>query len=189
MNAIRFVVAVFTFSLASLASASNWDSTTQTDRNNRILAQARYELGMVAGQCKTFASEVVRIASNQANGLYGFHHDIYTRSLPETAPFNGESQVAYYWLSDPFSIGASGSASALSGLVPGNIIQMRIRMVNGSYTPHTAIVEVNNPGAQTMTFIESNYNGDSTVKRRQTTYGTFMNSLQQSNYFTIYTIH
>jgi hypothetical protein len=108
--------------------------------------------------------------------------------LPGTASFNGEAYAAYYWdQSDPNFAYVTGS-STLAGAVPGNIIQMRIRMTNGSYTPHTAIVEVNNPGTQSITFIESNYNGDSIVKRRQVTYSAFMSGLQQSNYFTVYSI-
>lgn len=185
---MKRLLAVFLFclSFAQLANAS-WTSITQADRNARIIAQAQHDYGLVGGACKPWAYDVVRVASNLANGFYGPGlTNAYTRLLPATSSFNGEWAAAYYWDSNQYVSGIT--AQSLPYIVPGNIIQMRIRMIDGSYTPHTAIVESNTVG-QSLTFLESNYSGNYVVGRRTITYNSFIDSIQNGSYYTVYTIY
>ncbi|GEM_PF-873847 len=199
MKSITRVVAVLVlFVSANVHAADIWGTLSQSNRNGRIVAQAQYEVGLLAGQCKVFAVEVVRIASNQANGYvypgYGNPWDTYTRWLPGTASwaYPGDSS-SYFWnSSDPnyqyVTATAGNGTSPLFNVVPGSIIQMRIKLKSGGYTPHTAIVEVNNTSTQVLTLIESNYNGDSYVKRRWINYPDFVSALEANYEYTIYQI-
>lgn len=195
MKTIRsFFVALVLFMSVQAHASDIWGTLSQSNRNARIVSQAQYEVGLLAGQCKTFAIEVVRIASNQANGLYGTYSDAYTRWLPVTADWvSYHDYSSYYWSNSDsnyqyVTATAGNGTSTLSGAVPGSIIQMRIRLASGGYTPHTAIVEVNNTSTQVLTLIESNYTGDGYVKRRWINYPDFVSALEANYEYTIYQI-
>ncbi len=162
-----------------------WATLTQADRNARIITQAQHDYLLVGGNCKVWTIDVVRVASSVANNWNGV-----SRALPGTASWQGVASSAYWWDNSDgqnnmrFVTGTS--AQNLATVVPGSIIQMRIHMSGGGYTPHTAIVEVNSGGS--LTFLESNYNGDYTVRRRTLTYTQFLASLENSTYYTVYQI-
>ncbi len=153
---------------------------SQSGRNNAIVAQAQLQVGSYGGQCKTWVYNVVYNASYVVNG------GSCGRVLPATDSWNGEVSAAYYWISDPY---VSGSCLPLGQVVPGQIIQMRVKYANGSYGPHTSIVEANNVATQSLTFLESNFSGDGIVKRRSVSYSDFIASLQAASYYTVYTIY
>lgn len=195
MKSFMRIFGVLALFVSIQANASDvWGTLSQSDRNARIVSQAQSEVGQLAGQCKTFATEVVRIASNQANGLYGTYSDSYTRWLPLTADWvSYQDYSSYYWSNSDsnyqYVVATSGNGtSPLFGAVPGSIIQMRIKLASGGYTPHTTIVEVNNTSTQVLTLIESNYNGDGYVKRRWINYPDFVNALEANYEYTIYQI-
>jgi hypothetical protein len=159
------------------ASYANWKSITQNDRNSRIVTQGLHDIGFVGGACKPWVYDVVRVASNLAGGP--------TVYLPATTD-NGNG---WYWVSDPYGHTVSYGQYPLSLLVPGMIIQMRIRLISGGYGPHTAIVIGNSAvNGGTLTFVESNYNGGYVVKTRSITYSAFTSSLEPTNHYTVYVI-
>lgn len=194
-TALRVLLCVMCLGLMSAAhAASAWDGWTglsQADRNARIVAQAQSAIGQLAGQCKTFAVDVVRVVSNQATGYSN------PRILPYTADWvvGSGDMSSYRW--DPSDYRSTyvdptpgNGTSTLFGVVPGNIIQMRITLKGGAgYTPHTSIIEVNNTYTQVLTLIESNMDNDGLVKRRWINYPDFVNQLQDKYmYYTIYQI-
>lgn len=192
---MKLLVIIVAFISAHAYAADVWSTLSQSDRNLRILNQAKYEADNVAqaGQCKTFAIEAVRIASNQANGLYGVYSDPFTRILPMTASWNGVASESYFWSSSDYNYRyvtalPGNGINPLFNAVPGSIIQMRIKLKSGGYSPHTSIVEVNNTATQVITLIESNYYGDSLVKRRWINYPDFVNALEANYEYTIYQI-
>jgi hypothetical protein len=204
-TALRVLLCVWCFGLASAAYAGNvWGALSQADRNARIVAQARYaaDRTLLAGQCKSFAVDVVRVASNQANG-YVWNGvttppgDGYTRTLPDTAGLVSLGDMLnYYWIPYPTDLRslyvdstAGYDINPLFGVVPGNIIQMRIRLKNNAgFTPHTSIVEKNNKDTQVLTLIDSNMDNDGLVKRRWINYPDFVKQLEEKYTYTIYQI-
>lgn len=171
--------AVCVFFLTAGNSYAGWHSTTQSDRNQKILIQAQHDLGLVGGSCKIWAIDVVRVASTYAGGPL----------VPVYLPSTDNNGNGYAWVNDGTGNAVSSGALAPSQMVPGMIIQMRIRYLNGSYGPHTAIVLANSASAQQLTFIESNYNGDYVVKTRSVYYSDFLSSIEPTSHYTVYTIH
>ena len=172
-----FSLALCVLFLTGGTSYADWTTITQADRNSRIYTQGLHDVGLKGGACKVWVTDVARVASNLAGGP--------TVYLPATAD-NGNG---WYWVYDPTGHAVSYGQYPLSLLVPGMIIQMRIRVVGGGYGPHTAIVIGNSAvNGGTLTFVESNYTGDYYVKTRSTTYTSFLNSLEPYNHYTVYTI-
>jgi hypothetical protein len=190
-TALRVFLCVCCLGVVSVAQAADvWSTLSQANRNSRIVAQAQSAVSpsQLAGQCKSFAVDVVRVASNQANGYTN------TRILPLTADWSYYGDMSsYVWSqSDPnyqyVTATPGNGTSPLFGVVQGSIIQMRIKLAGGGYTPHTTIVEVNNTSTQVLTLIESNYYGDSHVYRRWINYPDFVSALEANYEYTIYQI-
>jgi hypothetical protein len=202
--ALRVLLCVWCFGLASAAYAGNvWSTLSQADRNARIVAQARTTVppypSQLAGECKPFAVDVVRVASNQANGYVwdGVKKppgDDFTRTLPYTADWYASNvtgpMTAYFWVYNVNVVSTPGNGySTLPSAVPGSIIQMRMKLVSGGFTPHTAIVEFNDAASQTITLTESNYKGDwKTGRRGPISYYDFIGQLEDPYKYTIYQI-
>ena len=176
----KYVIAALCFTLLTAGkSYAGWHDTTQADRNQRIVNQAQHDLGLVGGACKIWAYDVVRVASNLAGGP----------AVPVFLPATDNNSNGYAWLNDGTGYEVSSGALAPSSMVPGMIIQMRIHTASNTYAPHTTIVLSNSVGTQQLTFIESNYNGDYTVKIRTTTHAAFLASIEPTSHYTVYTIH
>ena len=173
------LAALFIITITASKSYAGWHDTTQTDRNQRIVTQAQHDLGLAGGECKVWAYDVVRVASYYAGGP----------AVPVYLPATDNNGYGYAWVNDGTGNAVSSGALTPSSMVPGMIIQMRIRYANGTYGPHTAIVLSNSVGTQQLTFIESNYNGDYIVKVRTTSYASFLSSIEPTNHYTVYTIH
>ena len=141
------------------------------------------------GNVSRSRSMLCGVASNQTNGYTN------TRILPLTADWSYYGDMSsYVWSqTDPnyqYVAAIAGSGiSTLASAVAGSIIQMRIKMANGTYGPHTAIVEVNNTSTQMITLIESNYYVDSYTDRRgPMIYSAFVLALEGNYEYTIYQI-
>ncbi|MCK9345112.1 MAG: hypothetical protein M0P64_03260 [Candidatus Pacebacteria bacterium] len=177
LTAGKFFFAVFcAIFLMAGKSYAGWHELAQSDRNQRIVAQAQHDLYLVGGECKVWAYDVVRVASNQAGGS----------GVPVPLPATDNGGYGYAWLysSNVFSYGALNP----SQMVPGMIVQMRVRYANGTYGPHTAIVFANSASAHQLTFIESNYQGDYTVRMRNVYWTDFTASVEPTSHYTVYTI-
>lgn len=198
-TALRVLLCVWCVGLASIASAGNvWSTLSQPDRNARIVHQAQTTVypypSQLAGECKSFTVDVVRVASNQANG-YVWNgvtlppHDAYTRTLPQTADWNGLAISSYLWVPDSnVTLTAGNGYSTLPNAVAGSIIQMRIQHTGGLFVPHTAIVEWNDTASQTLSLIESNYAIANYTSRRTVSYSAFVGQLEGYSEYTIYQI-
>ena len=156
------------FLLASeTASAGGWEyGMTQQQRNQAILASARADLGLKFSgmQCKDWVRRVVLSASG-ANGL--------RRDLPSTAL----APLVWVWNYSPFIVNRYVTPQQF---LPGNIVQMLIRYKDGSYGPHTAIVEsVTNAG---IVWIEENYGTPNIVERRSVSFYVFSMQVPSNNY-------
>ena len=168
------------FVCAMRADAQSWTSLSQSQRNALIVAQARHDVGLTGGNCKTWVNNVVYVASS------------YVRNLPATAtwPATGETNAAYWWNPyDPnFAYVTGQTAQNLSTVPSGSIIQMRVKNQSTGVTyPHTAIVESNYNG--TMYLLESNYRIPYVVTRRgPLTYADFLATLENPTYYTVYQI-
>lgn len=174
----RFLVALSLLLSASSPSWAGWSQLTQADRNQRIVTQGLHDVGLVGGACKVWVYDVVRVASNLAGGP--------TVYLPPTT--NGGD--GWSWVYDSTGHAVSYGQLPLSQVVPGMIIQMRIRTSSGGYLPHTVIVIANSSvNGGTLTFVESNYKGDYVVRAGRTaTYSAFLSSLEPTNHYTVYVI-
>jgi len=160
-------------------SYAGWHSTTQADRNQKIVIQAQHDLGLVGGACKVWAYDVVRVASYYAGGP----------AVSVYLPLTDNNGDGYAWVNDGTGNAVSSGALAPASMTPGMIIQMRIHYANGTYGPHTAIVKANSVGTQVLTFLESNYSTPYTVTERTVSYSAFLASIEPTSHYTVYTIH
>lgn len=182
LHVSRYVfIALCVLSLTAGKSYAGWHELTQSDRNQRIVAQAQYDLGKVGGACIIWVRDVVRVASNQAGGPG------IPVLIPNATAWNGVPDEGYQWLSDP-NVTSYGSLP-LGSVVPGMIIQMRTSYKSGGYGPHTAIVLANSPGTSQLTLIESNYTIPYTVTTRPISYAAFYQLIESTYHYTVYTIH
>lgn len=184
---LSVLIVAFFVLFCGLANAG-WHSDTQATRNQRIVNQANHDLTLngypgcptcftVGGACKVWAVDVVRVASNLAGGP----------NVPVWLPATDQGGNGYAWVPD--SNVTSYGALAPNSMQPGMIIQMRLRYVNGTYGPHTAIVFSTSVATQKVTLVESNYNGDYKVKTRTVSYSWFGSPyIESGNHYTVYQI-
>ena len=141
-----------------------WEGWSQAERNRRILDYAVSDLGKnVTLSCKRWVQETVVFLASQK------HVWLPLNSSPD-----------YTWEYDPHQHAISMSMP-IESAQPGNVVQMHITSTN---LPHTAIVyAVSSSG---LTFIESNWNWDTTVRLRTITFSNFK---AQVTGYTVYPIH
>ncbi len=159
-------LALITTAAAAMAATVGWHGLLQSQRNSRILTRANQDLNINVGvECKEWVQRVVNSASggvvtvptNRSNTEWRSSTDCY--KYPH--PFNIE------WVQ------------------PGQIIQMHWRnQSNPNQYPHTAIVlRKSNSG---MTWIDSNWFGDRTVRTHTITFSQFRTCV--GNRFNVYEI-
>ncbi len=166
------MIVAFSFVSNSYANGTNWwHNLSQYSRNQLIVDKgAKYlgqNLGNPNGQCKYWIQNfVVNLASG--NHVY----------LPSNALYPND----YYWNNDPNGH-AVGMSIPLQYAEVGWIVQFRIA---GKYYPHTAIIAGKSPDG--VTFLDSNWLLDTTVRTHFVSYTDFYNMLESPGSFTIYYI-
>lgn len=146
------------------ANGSNWwHSSTQPQRDQYILNQGASAVGSYGGQCKAWVQNVVYAASGNHVWL----------------PLNQASPNNYMWAYDPNNH-ASGACMYIEYAPVGWIVQMRL----SDGTAHTAIVA--GKSSTTITFLDSNWQHDETVRYHTLTYTQFYNMLASTWSFTVY---
>lgn len=150
-----WVVAMFCVLLSAnvFADDSTWwhNQLSQGQRDSLIASQAYTDSlnRMYGGECKEYVRDLVKRVSH------------YVVNLP---PNSSDSS----WLPDPNVVQVYES---WWGLYRGQIVQMRIRFRNGSYGPHTAVVD--GIDLYGVWFIASNgasAGGDGIVRKSYMTY-------------------
>jgi hypothetical protein len=152
---LAICLALFAVQGASATSALTnwWHNLSQNQRNSRIVERALQDVGDDVGQsCKEWVRTVVRSASGNT----------------VTIPPNSSNDTR--WQSDP-DCHRYAPPFPPGAFVAGYIIQMRWRNNDGTYYPHTAIVQSRNSSG--MWWIESNWEGDEVVRRRFVPFSTF----------------
>lgn len=179
------------FGLMTNASYAGWHELTQSERNLRIISgtisyNGQYLGGQTwgggnLGECKVFLQKVVYDVSTNAGTPVG---TVYL-------PTNNAAPNEYFWGSSQANSGSyyvlSKGALPLSNWQPGMIVQMRTRMRNGLYSPHTAVIISNN--GSSISFAESNYSATYTAGTHTNTYTDFRNLLEGGYYSTRYTVY
>lgn len=137
-----------------------WQGLTQQQRNQAIVNQAVRQVNVNVGQnCKVWVQQTVVPRASQT-----------VATVPATCP----NATGWFWC-------AGGNAVRLAQDIRnapvGAIVQMRVRYANGTYGPHTAIIE--SKTADGINWIESNWRLDNTVRRRSQTYASFLNSVTE----------
>jgi len=146
---------------------TSWHGLSQGERNIRIMVCAMGDLGdNVNLECKEWVRDVVRRASGGKV------------IIPSTKPNQ------YQWYSHPH-VQSYSRGCPPPGVAPGRVIQMVWHnQSNSNVSPHTAIVtNVTNTG---MTWVESNWSGDRTVRIRNVSYLEFQRCV--GNEYTLYRI-
>ena len=180
----KFFAVVCALFFLTGSSYAGWHDLNQSERNQRIINQAVHDYNpkspIAGGACIIWVRDVVRVASSQAGGS----------KVPVLIPRADNNDEGFKWVTDgnanPWGALAPGS------LIPGMIIQMRTVLKTGGYTPHTAIVYSNAPGASLdtsfLTLIESNYSVAYAVTKRTVSYRAFLQLMEPTNHYTVYTI-
>ena len=190
MKSITRILAILCLFVVSNMASAGWHEQTQDARNAQIVNQAYANAGMYGGQCKVWANNVVRIVSGAVGGS----------GTPINLPSNsneGGTGMGYSWLLfTPESNNViSYGAQAPSAMKPGTIVQMRVKMKDGTYGPHTMIVTQNYPLYGYMWASESNYSVAGVVTARLVYYKWFglqadgsQPPIENGNHYTAYLI-
>ena len=151
---------------------ADWDETTQYQRAQRMIREARKSVGKFGGQCKAFVSNIVWEASKGAVRL----------------PLN-DTELKDRWLDDPKNPNSEHCVGRRGVLITsarrGEIVQVRWKEnhVGPPNNLHTFfVVSVNE---DTITVIDSNWGNDEMVREWDMNIADF-NEMADS--FTIYTI-
>lgn len=138
-----------------------WHNLMQSQRNAHIIARAQQDVGVnVQQSCKEWVRTVVLNASGNT----------------VTIPPNSSNDTR--WQSHSYCRRYAPPVSMANFRV-GYIIQMRWRNQNGVSNPHTAIILSRTSSG--MDWIESNWQGDQTVRIRHVSFSQF-NQAVGSNY-------
>ncbi len=165
-------------SFAYAMTPAQWHAASQPQRNAWILQWAYQDNGYVGLNCKQWPQQ--RVVPQASGGAV---------SVPPTAPdANG-----WYWAPAPYVVQVP-LPYQIAWAQPGWIVQMRIVGTKGVVIPHTAIVAnvaITGYNSQTgaaigtVTFIDSNWYNDNTVRVHSMSFAQFNASLE-SQHFTLY---
>lgn len=109
-------------SLATSTDLAWWRGLSQSSRNLAIATRARTYTGRTGfPNCKEWVRQVVLEASRS----------IVT--IPQTLP----TSSGWYWGASPY---VASMSAGIASVQPGWVLQMNVKLSNGSWTPHTAIV-------------------------------------------------
>jgi hypothetical protein len=162
---VAFLAVCAAIVTTAVAATTGWHGLSQSQRNSRILNRADDDLNQNVGMsCKEWVRRVVRNASGGEVGIPSNQND-------------------YTWNSHPY-VYRCPQPYPISWVQPGQIIQMRWTNANGTSTPHTAIVLSRT--STSMTWIDSNWQGDEVVRTHSMTYSHFNNRV--GNNYNIYEI-
>jgi len=146
------VLVCLTLVATATAAIAGWHGLSQSQRNNHIVTRASRDLGRNVGvECKEWVRNVVRGVSN-----------VNIPSNANNYTWSTVSSNHCVRMLKPFPI---------SWVQRGQIIQMEWRSRSGTIYPHTATVLSNN--GTTMTWIDSNWLGDTTVRTHEVSVRNF----------------
>jgi hypothetical protein len=164
----KFVISALSCLVFVIAAGASmvipWHGLSQGQRNTAILNVAMDQIGDFTGmQCKVWVQDVVNEASLG---------EVYPPQNINDTTWASSSNVKR--MLKPFPI---------EWVIPGDIIQMQLKQVDGTTTPHTAIVVRKNRLA--MEWVDCNWHHKSapeTVFRHTVKYTDFYKAVQNYNY-------
>lgn len=146
---------------------AQWRALTQSARNQAIVDRTFQDLGKNVGiECKPWAQRVVSQAST----------NVATLGLTVTSPTNQTLNPWGWGLEQPHAY-TVGVSTGIQNVQPGWIVQMRVPLSGGGITPHTAIVL--GRSSTEISWIESNWRHDTTVRIRTQTFDEFLAQVQR----------